>query len=226
MTIGLFGGSFNPIHIGHLALADEVCSVLGYDRVLFIPTYKAPHKDARDEVAAGDRLEMVRRACEGDERFAVESCEIDRGGISYTCDTVAFLEEKYASVLEGKIGLIMGDDLLPGFHLWKNAEELSRRCQLILARRPMTIESRAHANTPHGAYAQASFADNLDYDFSTDPLFDGAARLSNAAIPLSSTDIRTRAGEGRGFKYLVPAAVFRYIMERRLYTDGNNEGTD
>ena len=222
MRIAILGGSFNPIHIGHLALADEVCSVLGYDRVLFIPTCKAPHKDARDIVSAEDRLQMVRLACEGDGRFEAESCEIDRGGVSYTWDTVAFLEEKYSGVLEGKIGLIMGDDLLPGFHLWKNAQELAARCRLILARRPMTLESASHANKPHGAYAEADFASNLDYDPSGDPFFDGADRLSNAVIPLSSTDIRTRAGEGRGFKYLVPAAVFRYIIERRLYTHGNN----
>ena len=226
MRIAILGGSFNPVHIGHLAIADEVCSVLGYDRILFIPTYKPPHKEARVEVSAADRLEMVRLACKDDERFVVESCEIDREGVSYTWDTVGFLEEKYSGVLEGRIGLIMGDDLLPGFHLWYHAQELSRRCTLILARRPMTIESASHANKPHGAYADASFASNLDYDFSTDPLFADAVRLSNAAIPLSSTDIRTRAGEGRGFKYLVPAGVFRYIMERRLYTHGNDEGTD
>ncbi|MBP5156748.1 MAG: nicotinate (nicotinamide) nucleotide adenylyltransferase [Treponema sp.] len=222
MKIAVLGGSFNPIHIGHLALADEVCSALGYDRVLFIPTYQPPHKEARDIVSAEDRLQMVRRACEGDGRFQAESCEIDRGGVSYTWDTVCFLEQKYAGQLEDRIGLIMGDDLLPGFHLWKNAEGLARKCRLILARRPMTIESASHANRPHGAYAQADFASNLDYDFADDPLFEGAVRLSNTVLPLSSTDIRTRAGEGGGFKYLVPAAVFQYIMERRLYTHGNN----
>lgn len=222
MKLAILGGSFNPIHIGHLALADEVCRSLGYDRILFIPACKPPHKEARDVVSAGDRLEMVRLACAGDERFGAESCEIDRGGTSYTWDTVLCLEQKYASVLEGKIGLIMGDDLLPGFHLWRNAEGLSRKCQLILARRPMTVESAAHANKPHGAYAQADFASNLDYDFAADPLFSAAVRLDNAVLPLSSTDIRTRAGEGGGFKYLVPAAVFQYIIERRLYTHGNN----
>ncbi len=226
MKIAILGGSFNPIHIGHLALADEVCEGLGYDKVLFIPTFKAPHKEARDEVRAEDRLAMVRLACEGDGRFEAESCEIDRGGVSYTWDTVSFLEEKYASVLEGKIGLVMGDDLLPGFHLWKNAEALAQKCQLILARRPMTYESRAHANRPHGVYAEAALASNLDYDSSKDPLFASALRLSNAVIPLSSTDIRTRVGEGGGFKYLVPSSVFRYIKEGRLYTHGNNEGTD
>ena len=162
MKIAVLGGSFNPIHIGHLALADEVCSVLDYDRILFIPTCQAPHKESRDAVRAEDRLEMVRLACEGDERFEAESCEIDRGGVSYTWDTVAFLEEKYAGVLEGKIGLILGDDLLPGFRLWKHAEELARKCRLILARRPMTIEAGTHANKPHGEYAKAAFASNLD----------------------------------------------------------------
>ena len=226
MKLAVLGGSFNPIHIGHLALADEVCSVLGYDRVLFIPTFQAPHKEARDAVRAEARLEMVRLACEGDERFEAESCEIDRGGVSYTWDTIAFLEEKHAAVLEGKIGLILGDDLLPGFHLWKHAEALARRCRLILARRPVTIEAGAHANKAHGAYARADLALNPDYDWSADPLFADAVRLSNAAIPLSSTDIRTRAGEGRGFKYLVPAPVFRYIKAERLYTHGSDEGSD
>ena len=100
MKIAVLGGSFNPIHVGHLVLADEVCSTLGYDRVLFIPAFVPPHKEMTGGFSARDRLEMTRLACEGDERFETESCEIDRGGVSYTYDTICYLEEKYSSELE------------------------------------------------------------------------------------------------------------------------------
>lgn len=222
MKIAILGGSFNPIHIGHLALADEVCSSLGYDKVLFVPTYKAPHKDAQDIVSAEERLEMVRLACECDSRFEAEPCEIEREGVSYTWDTVCFLEEKYNGQLHDKIGLIMGDDLLPGFHLWKNAQALSKKCNLILANRPYTQESASHANKPRGEYAKADFSANLDYDSGSDPLFFAASRLKNAVLPLSSTDIRARVAGGHGFRYLVPPTVFRYIIDKGLYTHGNN----
>ncbi len=221
MKLAVLGGSFNPIHIGHLVLADEVCNALEYDKVLFIPTYTPPHKELNNAVDAALRLEMVRLACSKDDRFEAESCEIDRKGVSYTYDTICYLEQKYASSLDSKIGLIMGDDLLPGFHLWHKAEELSRKCQLIVAHRPCLKEAASFSNKPSGEYADAKFEDNLFFDYTKDALFTNAVQLENSELPVSSTDIRTRAGEGRAFKYLVPADVFNYIIQRRLYGYGN-----
>ncbi len=221
MKIAVLGGSFNPIHIGHLALADEVCETLGYDKIIFVPTFIPPHKTFADTLKAEDRLEMVRLACSRDDRFCVDSCEIDRGGTSYTFDTMCFLEQKYASVLEGKIGLIMGDDLIPGFHLWYKAEELSRKCDLILARRPMSNrndEKSVHQNVHKGMYANVEHS-TQGLDIKKEKIFSDALFIQNPELVISSTDIRCRASEGRSFRYLVPDEVFKYIIDRNLYVE-------
>ena len=207
MKIAVLGGSFNPIHVGHLVLADEVCSVLGYDKVLFVPAFVPPHKVMNGGFSAQDRLEMTRLACLDDERFEAESCEIDRGGVSYTYDTISYLEEKYSGQLDGKIGLIMGNDLLPGFHLWYKAKELSEKCQLILALRPEGGSHSGNSNKPKGDYA------NLDenFDASREELFKGALHMDNPLLDISSTEIRTRIADGRSIRYLVPSSVFKYI---------------
>ena len=153
MKIAVLGGSFNPIHVGHLALADDVCKTLGYDKVLFIPALNPPHKEMNDAASAKDRLGMVQAACEDDDRFEAEGCELERGGVSYTYDTICYLEEKYRGQLEGKIGLIMGSDLLEKFHFWHRAEELAEKCDLILARRPEVQENDQFSNKAIGAFA-------------------------------------------------------------------------
>ena len=136
LKIAVLGGSFNPIHIGHLALADEVCISLHYDKVIFVPSLNSPHKEMNCALPAKERLKMVKLACKNDRRFIVEDCEILRGGVSYTYQTLEFLEKKYKNVLSEKLGLILGSDLFSGFHLWKNAEEISEKANLILAKRP------------------------------------------------------------------------------------------
>lgn len=214
MKIAVLGGSFNPIHIGHLALADEVCVSLGYDRVLFIPAYNPPHKEMHTIVSREDRMEMVRLACRDDQRFVAESCEMERGGISYTYDTICILEKKYAEVLEEKIGLIMGDDLLSGFHLWYKAEELSQKCDLILARRPpVSMGSGKNANHARGDYGNLP----SDFDPEKEPLFKNAKYIKNPYLAVSSTDVRERASQKASFRYLVPQGVFEYIKKGGLY---------
>jgi nicotinate-nucleotide adenylyltransferase len=232
MKIAVLGGSFNPIHIGHLALADEVCCALGYDRIVFVPTFIPPHKTFSCDAGAAARLEMANLACEDDGRFVVDSCEIDRGGTSYTFDTISFLEEKYSDCLEGKIGLIIGDDLIPGFHLWHRAVELSKKCQLILAKRPQGGSGKtdsSHANVDKGGYASVvhSTVDGEGrtvFDVKSDSLFDGALSIMNPELVVSSTDIRDRVSSGRSFKYLVPEKVFKYIIGRNIY--GNDKQRD
>ena len=214
MKIAVLGGSFNPIHIGHLALADEVCESLGYDRVLFIPAYNPPHKELQTLVTREDRMEMVRLACRDDPRFIAEACEMERGGISYTYDTVCVLEEKYRDVREGKIALILGDDLHSGFHLWYKAEELSQKCDLILARRPpLSLGKASVANHARGAYGNLP----QEFDVSKEVLFKNALFIQNPFLSISSTDIRERCSEGKSFRYLVPQKVFEYIKNGGLY---------
>jgi nicotinate-nucleotide adenylyltransferase len=142
LKVAVFGGTFNPLHIGHAMLADTIVRELGYDKVLFVPAFIPPHKQPKDSVSAEHRAKMVEIACSKDSRFELETCEIDRGGVSYTFDTICSLEKKYQSVLEGKIGLIMGRDLFSGFHLWHNAQLIAEKCTLILAERPYQKEDK------------------------------------------------------------------------------------
>ena len=213
MKIAVLGGSFNPIHIGHLALADEVCTSLGYDKILFIPTYNPPHKELNEMTAPSVRVEMVKLACCDDERFESEECEILRGGVSYTYDTLTYLYDKYSGVLDDKIGLIMGEDLLSHFNLWYKAEEIASMSQLILAVRPETASEYEYKNKPKGKYADMAEG----FDIAEDKLFKNALFVNNPSLSVSSTDIRSRAACGRSFRYLVPSKVFKYIKDKGLY---------
>ena len=122
MKVAVFGGTFNPLHIGHAMLADTIVKELGYDKVLFVPTYQPPHKDASKIVAAEHRMAMISRFCEseGNGHFELEPCEIERGGISYTSDTLEYLTKKYEGKLSEKLAFVMGDEVAAEFHKWRN----------------------------------------------------------------------------------------------------------
>ena len=212
MKIAILGGSLNPIHIGHLILADSVCTDLGYDKVLFVPTFRPPHKEMAEEISCNHRVEMVRRAISGDERFEVELCEIERGGVSYTWDTVCFLEQKFASALEGKIGVVFGEDLIGDYDKWEHARELSERADLILAVRPRSKKERkAFENRPTEKYGKNPMhvtRDTFPYPHKT---------VENPKIELSSSEIRRKIADGGAWRYLVGEAVFDYIKSGGLY---------
>ncbi len=219
MRIAVLGGSFNPIHTGHLILASDVCEELHYDKVLFIPALNPPHKDMNTtgshDPSPKDRLRMCQLAVKGDRRFAVEDCELKRSGKSYTYDTICFLEEKYKGRLEGKIGLIMGDDLLPGFHLWHRAAEIADKCDLILAVRNHQVEEKAFKNHATGQYSSLDLT--KPFDWKKDPLLADGRRLENPVVTVSSTQIRAMASRGQSVDYLVPGRVFKYIKRHNLY---------
>ena len=213
MKIAMLGGSFNPIHIGHLILADSVCKNLGYDKILFVPTANPPHKELSCDVATSDRFEMTRLAVLGDERFEAEGCEIERGGVSYTYDTICFLEQKYASILTGKIGLVMGEDLIADYDKWYRAPELAQKTDLILAVRPKDSELKAEfQNPPTEKYGkkpmQGVNRENFPFPHKI---------VENPRIELSSSEIRQKIAEDGAWRYLVSERVFEYIIERNLY---------
>ena len=213
MKIAMLGGSFNPIHIGHLILADSVCKTLGYDKILFVPTYCPPHKEMSCEVASDDRFEMVRLAVSDDDRFEAEDCELRRGGVSYTWDTICYLEEKYKSVLTGKIGLIFGEDLLGDYDKWEKSEDLALRADLILACRPQeTALKKEFQNSPTEKYGRNPMKgvtrENFPYPHKI---------VENPKIEISSSEIRQKIAENGSWRYLVPERVFDYIIERNLY---------
>lgn len=187
MKTAIFGGTFNPIHIGHLIIADEVIAQTGCDRVLFVPANIPPHKEV-DDPGARLRLAMIQGSVEGDPRFLVSDCEISRAGVSYTIDTIRHL--RGLGLVEPKPSLIVGDDLLPGFGGWKESEALLEECSLIVV---------------HRQYKECI------------PFMAPHRYLNNLRIPISSTLVRERIRAGNAWRYLVPAAARAIIEEKRLY---------
>lgn len=190
MRLAVLGGSFNPVHNGHLSLAKDVHEILGYDRILFVPANLPPHKRLAGGATSADRIEMLRLALANLDYVAVEDCELVRGGVSYTIETIEWLEQKYASVLEGKIGLVIGQDLAAGFGSWRDAARLAEITDIILAGRP------------------GSDVTGFPYPCLT---------VANSPVDVSSTEIRKGAQGGESLGHLVPSAVYRYIEKHKLY---------
>jgi nicotinate-nucleotide adenylyltransferase len=184
----ILGGTFNPVHYGHLFIAEEVRSTFGYDSVIFVPANQPVHKDPTPILPAAYRLEMLRRAVHGCREFLVVESEIKRGGPSYSIDTVAELVEKFA--LREKPGFLIGDDLVEGFPTWKDAERLSLIVDLFVARRTMAAPLR------------------LEYPHRV---------VSNTVLPISSSEIRRRIFEKRTVRFLLPERVLDYIKANKLY---------
>lgn len=191
MRVGLFGGSFNPPHLGHLALAETVRDVFGFDRVLWIPARQPPHKPVGALVEARHRLQMTRLAVDDNPGFAVSEIELERNGPSYTVDTLALLQQRRPA---WTLHLIIGADSLAGLHTWRRPREILERAHLVV-------------------YPRA------DADLSAvDPAVLERVRFVEAPLlTLSSTDVRARCRDGRSIRYLVPEAVRTYIAEQGLY---------
>lgn len=190
MRLAILGGSFNPVHFGHLSLARDVHESLGYDRILMVPANIPPHRDLADGATDQDRFAMLIMATADYEYMAVSDCELNRGGVSYTIDTLRSLREEYAGVLEGRIGMIIGQDLVDGFPTWKNAGELADEFDIIIAGRP----GSATASFPYR---------HLHVD--------------NEPVCVSSSGIRESRRTGTDWRSLVPPPVYRYIVEHNLY---------
>ncbi len=189
--IGVFGGSFDPIHIGHLAIAQEARWQFGLDVVLFIVTAHPPHKK-EPEAPIEHRLRMVESAIENEPYFEPSRIEIERGGDSYTAETLRQLRRIFP---QASLYLIVGSDSAIDFSTWKNPEEVIEMANVVIALRP-------------------------GFDLSLmEPRLKGKAEISRfPALELSSTTIRERLRSGRPIRFLVPEVVERYICEHGLYS--------
>ncbi len=217
MRIAVFGGSFNPLHNGHAMLADTIIKELHYDKVLFVPTFIPPHKIVNESIAAEHRLGMIKAFCHSvpDNVFVAEDCEIRRGGVSYTFDTLTFLAEKYKNLLDGKLSFVMGDEVAAEFHKWKNPDGIAQIADFIITHRypdAGVLESKLVKNIPGKDYAGDFKARFDEKKFGYPCLY-----LKEPMLPVSSTQIRGRILENRSFKYLIPPAVYDYIKEHKLY---------
>jgi nicotinate-nucleotide adenylyltransferase len=190
MRFAILGGSFNPIHNGHLALAEAARLTFGYDSIILIPSYQSPFKPEYKETSAQDRLDMCAAAISGDPFFILDDCEIKREGISFTIDTIKYIDKKYRP--EGKLGLIIGDDLAADFYKWKKADDIAARTDIILARRLSSNPNEVHFPFPH-------------------------KKLQNEIVILSSGIIRKYIQENSAWHFLLPPAVRFIIEERKLY---------
>ncbi|MFI3257599.1 MAG: nicotinate (nicotinamide) nucleotide adenylyltransferase [Spirochaetales bacterium] len=191
MKLAMLGGSFNPVHIGHLMLVQTALEQFNFDKIIFVPAYNPPHKELASGASAEDRLCMLQKAVAGNPRYDIEDCELKRQGSSYTIETVLFLEKKYKQSLESKIGLIIGNDLVKDFHLWKDVDNLAQKTDIITANRDCKNADEI-----------------LQYPHRT---------MHNDFLAVSSQMIRHKIACAEDWKHLVPYDVYCYITDRNLY---------
>jgi nicotinate-nucleotide adenylyltransferase len=210
--IGVLGGTFNPIHLGHLRAAEEVAEALELDRVLLVPSAQPPHKAGGDALAPGAmRLAWVEAACAGNPRLSACDIEIARGGASYTVDTLRALADSNT----GRLVFIIGSDAFAELGTWREPKQLFALADFAVIARP---------GTP--GHLADWIPEALRGEFALDPGGDRARHratggdLRAVAIPalaISSSNIRDRVRTGRSIRYLVPEAVRRDIEASRIY---------
>ncbi len=185
---GLFGGSFDPVHYGHLRLAELLRETERLERVVFLPAWRSPHKRA-SRASAAHRLAMVRAAIRGNPAFRASDFESRQGAPTFTIDSVRAFARRWG----GRPFLLLGGDALLDLPTWREAEALRREARIVAFARPGYALARRHAARMGVRYHQLTLS------------------------VLSSSEVRRRARSGRSIRYHVPEAVRRYIEEHRLY---------
>ena len=198
MRVGILGGTFDPVHLGHLIVAEEARVRLRLDQVMFTPAGQPWLKEGQPVTPGSHRLRMVELAVASNPFFKVLVSEIDRSGPTYTVDTLEELQRSLGP--DARFYFIVGMDALEQFHRWKEPERLLDLCSLVVASRPG--HQGVDVNNLVGRYPQAG---------------ERLVLLTVPRIEISSTEIRRRVGEGISIKYLVPEAVEEYILEHGLY---------
>jgi nicotinate-nucleotide adenylyltransferase len=189
MKIGIFGGTFDPVHRGHLQLAQNARTQFSLDKVIFVPAYLPPHKqDIPGLASPKDRYEMVRLAVEGEPFLELSDCELQREGVSYTFDTLIAFEKKYP---DASFFLIMGKDAFEGLDIWHRSAELKKKVQFLVAKRE-NHEIRA----PKGARAEW---------------------IQMPLCPVSASGIRAAIKQGKNVDDYVSPKVLQYIRAHGLY---------
>lgn len=214
--LGILGGTFNPIHFGHLAAAEEVRDRLKLDRILFIPSSLPPHKVEKDIPSAVQRMEMVRLATAENSHFAPSNLEIERGGRSFTIDTIEALLQTYPGT---ELYFIAGIDSFLEIQAWYQWERLLTLCGFVVIPRP-GYHFRDLARLGFMKHAEKELLGLDEGDLKQAVIRSGAYAVYLEPVPLSdisSTDIRTRVKAGASIKYLLPDTVETYIIKNKLY---------
>ncbi len=191
MNIGIYGGSFDPPHLAHLIFAEYACETLSLDKVLFVPAYRSPFKDSIQGNSIAIRCELVQLAINDNPRFELSLFEAERGGISYTVDTLRHFAELYPGAA---LTLLIGGDAFADLPRWKNPEEIMKLARIGVAIRPGSVATL-------GGLPYEEFADIVPM-----PQMD-----------ISATEIRDRVRNGKSIQYLVPWQVKTFIDYKNLY---------
>ncbi len=187
--VAVFGGTFDPVHYGHLRLAEWTKNKLKLDRILFVPLRSHPFSKRKDITSARQRLDMLQLAISGIKEFEISTIELDREEISYTVDT---LRNLHKSMPDAKFYFLIGDDNLPDFHKWKEPDEIRRLAKIVVFRREKGQE-----------YLPVKYP--------------GFIYLNNPLIDISSSMIRRRLQHGLSVSEFLPPSVYEYICRNRLY---------
>ncbi len=196
--LGIFGGTFDPIHLGHLLVAEELRFRLSLDRVLFLPSNLPPHKTGQSVGPNDDRMVMLRAALEGNPRFEISMVDMERAGLSYTADSLEILGERYS---DSELYFLMGQDSLRDLPTWHDPNRIARSARLGVALRPGV---------------------NVDLDAIVSVVPDARDRVELVPVPLiqiSSREIRRRVRAGEPITYHVPKPVEEHILRRSLYRE-------
>jgi nicotinate-nucleotide adenylyltransferase len=189
MRLGLYGGSFDPVHLGHLLVAQAACEEQSLDRLIFIPAAQSPFKPEQRPAPAPDRVRMLRLALAGQPHYQIDTQEIERGGLSFTIDTV----RSYIQAFPGAdLFYLIGADHLPKLHLWRESAALAKLVEFVVIPRP-------------------------GEQFQTLPAPFRLHALSGFPLQLSSSQIRDRIRRGLSIRHLVPEPVFENIRNNGLY---------
>lgn len=193
MRLGIFGGTFNPPHLGHLIIAEAVRDQLRYDRILFVPSANPPNKIEVTVAPAKDRLAMTQLAIQGNTNFEISDIEAQRGGVSYTVETVRQLSKLYP---QATLGLLIGADNFLEFQTWRSPEDILGYAELVVMTRPGFSDRQAQSK------------------------FEKLSTFVNVPqIGISGTEIRRKVKMGRSIRYLVPKSVEEYIAHSGLYKE-------
>ena len=197
MRLGIFGGTFDPIHLGHLLTAEAVLEGLFLDKVIFIPASIPPHKTDKFVTPPEKRMDMTRLGTAYNENFAVSDIELKRKGPSYSVDTVSELKNRYP---DGEFFFIIGSDAINDIATWHEAKKLIASCNFAAVTRAGKPLNREYLREYFGELAHTNITE-----------------VKTPQIEISSTDIRRRIGEGKNISYMVTKEVAEYIKREGLY---------
>jgi len=193
MKICIFGGTFDPPHLGHLLIAQTICEAEEFDKIIFVPALKNPLKSREIASSIENRLKMLKIAVEGNPHFDISDNEIKRGGVSYSIDTIRYIKKEH-NLKRNELYFLIGSDILKSFHNWREPSNILEECQVIVALRPGFKPS----SVPNWILSEIQFA-NI-------PRFE-----------LSATQIRKRWKEDKTIRYMVTQPVWEFINKNSLY---------